>query len=495
MKLKSGKTLDIALNEEKFYFPGERLQGNVIVHPKNPTKTSYIMLKFIGEVLLTVKDKETIVLFQETKQLRLSGDDKTFVLEAKPYTFPFEFEVPQNVDLTSSMEFAKKARVRYTLTAIHHRPMVPETFCNKAEYVVPILEYLDIEEAQFKASQEKSVSVSKSLNKLCHLRVTTPHIGYARGSIVHVGATLNFVEPLVVTKGLKVSLVRIADIRHGRHRYTKEEVLRSVVHDINIYGPFNFTQAISCQLPIPTSTPPTIGFRGTTLRMYYQVRVRAKLNEEKKAEVNLPIVVGTWPRADIPIDDDDDDESITYMSDTHSEPTSESFRLSLNGNYRASFASSATHIRPPATTTNHPNQSVDRSDSNASSRRSYASSIQSWDSLSRNTSLSMPDTPQSRNDPSEQLLHIRRSSRTPYDHATASFLPTSPVAQQPPPPPAPANKHVPILQPILSGGLDDIIDSSSSDDDDDDGDLLRILQKKRRSAQRMQRKQMMHHGM
>lgn len=62
------------------------------------------MLKFIGEVLLTIKDKETIVLFQETKQLRLSGDDKTFVLEAKPYTFPFEFEVPQNVDLTSSME-------------------------------------------------------------------------------------------------------------------------------------------------------------------------------------------------------------------------------------------------------------------------------------------------------------------------------------------------------------------------------------------------------
>lgn len=29
MKLKSGKTLDIALNEEKFYFPGERLQGEI----------------------------------------------------------------------------------------------------------------------------------------------------------------------------------------------------------------------------------------------------------------------------------------------------------------------------------------------------------------------------------------------------------------------------------------------------------------------------------
>lgn len=264
-------------------------------------------------------------------------------------------------------------------------------------------------------------------------------------------------------------------------------MLRSVVHDINIYGPFNFTQAISCQLPIPTTTPPTIGFRGTTLRMYYQVRVRAKLNEEKKAEVNLPIVVGTWPRADIPIDDDDD-ESITYMSDTQSEPASESFRLSLSGNYRTSFASSATHIRSTthATINTSQHQSVDRSDSNGSSRQSYASSIQSWDSLSRNTSLSMPDTPQSRNE--DQLLHIRRSSRTPYDHATSSFL------SQPPPttPPASANKHVPILQPIIAGGLNDMIDSSSSDDDDDDGDLLRILQKKKRSAQRMQRQQMMH---
>lgn len=27
MKLKSGKTLDITLNEEKFYFPGEHLRG------------------------------------------------------------------------------------------------------------------------------------------------------------------------------------------------------------------------------------------------------------------------------------------------------------------------------------------------------------------------------------------------------------------------------------------------------------------------------------
>ncbi|CAO3600244.1 unnamed protein product [Absidia cylindrospora] len=71
---KASKVIDIRLYEEKFYFPGETIKGDVIVHPKSPTKTNHIVVRFSGQVLISVKDKETINLFSETKILPISTE-------------------------------------------------------------------------------------------------------------------------------------------------------------------------------------------------------------------------------------------------------------------------------------------------------------------------------------------------------------------------------------------------------------------------------------
>lgn len=129
---KGSKTINVHLNEEKFYFPGDTISGRhrhlisgnracfvivsslslslardlgiVIVHPKSPTKTNQIRLRFSGQVHLALKDKETISLFQETKTIPVSSDgsSKYHILEAKQHTFAFEFTVPK--DLPSSLE-------------------------------------------------------------------------------------------------------------------------------------------------------------------------------------------------------------------------------------------------------------------------------------------------------------------------------------------------------------------------------------------------------
>ncbi|KAI8081380.1 uncharacterized protein BX664DRAFT_340245 [Halteromyces radiatus] len=414
---KNTKTIDIRLHEEKFYFPGETIKGAVTIHPKSPTKTNHIVIRFSGQVFISVKDKEVINLFSKTKILPISTIEDTkssHVLDAKQHSFPFEFVVPD--DLPSTMEFGKrKARVKYILTAIHDRPMVPESLCAKVSYTVPILELIDVTKTPFINSQEKSMDIllpGAKYNKKCQTTASMPRFGYTRGEIVPLKIVINHFEAFSLQNALEVELVRTVEIRTQKNTASTEDILKVVKQDIKIIGPYNFSQSTTCQLMIPTSTPPTIRFKDKTLHIHYKVRVRVKLSSTKKSvsSLEMPFVVGTWPRADIPIDDDDDDELIELLGETmlsddddddddNSNPGNNDLdRKDTNhssthhNRYSIMSASSATTLALQK------NDRVGRSDSTQSrvSHRSIGS-ISSWRSsqslennnLSRNTSTSM----------------------------------------------------------------------------------------------------------
>ncbi|KAG0166636.1 ph-response sensor protein [Apophysomyces sp. BC1034] len=317
-QVKGHKSIDIRLDEEKFYFPGETIRGVVALHPKSPTKTNHIRMKFVGEVFLSLKDKESIQLFQKGITIPVASADssKSRVLDAKPHRFAFEFVVPDDLHLPSSMELdRKKAWIRYTLTAIHGRPMVPESLCAKAEYTVPILEFLDITAPIYSTSQEKVTEIvlpKAKYSEQCQVRVSIPRFGVTRGDIVPVNVVINHYKEFHGKQALQVELVRIVEIRTAKSTVTKEQILRSVRHDLSIVGPYNFSHSKVSQLLIPTSTPPTIRYKDKMLRVHYKICVQVNLSAKKKPKpvelciVELPIVIGTWPRADIPIDDDDE---------------------------------------------------------------------------------------------------------------------------------------------------------------------------------------------
>lgn len=148
--VKSSNTVSITLDEEKFYFPGEALKGTithaawfegiiymfynaasllpamrcsiccmnadncalyirsgkVLVHPKHPTKANHVVLRFAGELAFDHKDKETVSLFNRSQILTVArdADSKPCVLEPRLHSFPFEFIVPEGLDLPSAME-------------------------------------------------------------------------------------------------------------------------------------------------------------------------------------------------------------------------------------------------------------------------------------------------------------------------------------------------------------------------------------------------------
>lgn len=64
-------------------------------------KVNPIIIKFSGAIFISAKDKEAIPLFQNVKLLPIN-EGKSKILEAKQYTFPFEFLVPK--DLPSAMD-------------------------------------------------------------------------------------------------------------------------------------------------------------------------------------------------------------------------------------------------------------------------------------------------------------------------------------------------------------------------------------------------------
>lgn len=307
----TNKILEVRLEEEKFYFPGETIKGLVIVHPKNAIKVNLIQLKFSGQVYVHLKEKETDTLFQESLTLSVcpnSTSSKQTTLDPSEHTFPFKFIVPKNLNLPSSMEFGKKGHIRYTIHALLDRPMLPESLCPKVEYPVSLLEYIDIEKAQFKVPQEKSQDIMlphAKYNQKCMVKASMPRLGFTRGDIVPLKVTVDHFTSYSRKDSVKVELVRTVEIRTAKHTVFKEAVLRTTHYGVDLKEP-NLSQSIVCQMLIPTSTPPSIRYKDKVLRFHYKIRVSVLFEGDVTSTLDLPIVVGTWPRAAVPIEDDDD---------------------------------------------------------------------------------------------------------------------------------------------------------------------------------------------
>lgn len=63
--------------------------------------------------------------------------------------------------------------------------MLPESLCPKVEYPVSLLEYIDIEKAQFKVPQEKSQDIMlphAKYNQKCMVKAAMPRLGFTRGN-------------------------------------------------------------------------------------------------------------------------------------------------------------------------------------------------------------------------------------------------------------------------------------------------------------------------
>lgn len=306
-----------------------------------------------------LKEKETNTLFQNTLVLSVypnSTSPKQTTLDASEHGFPFQFVVPKNLNLPSSMEVrraSERERTRLTpgyISSLAKRatsatqsahcstgPWYQNRCVQRSSMPYPcwntlISKRINLEYPKRKVRTlccpKQSTTKNAWWEHRCLAWVSQevtrpkPHKNTAnptlklKGDIVPLKVNIDHFTSFSRKNGVTVDLVRTVEIRTSRHTVFKETVLRSTQYDMDIKAS-NHQQAMLCQLLIPTSTPPSIRYKDKVLRFHYKVRVSVSFGDKSKCTLDMPIVIGTWPRAAVPIEDDDDASSVHDMDDAN----------------------------------------------------------------------------------------------------------------------------------------------------------------------------------
>ncbi|GAA5805680.1 hypothetical protein EDC94DRAFT_698755 [Helicostylum pulchrum] len=306
----------IDLKQERYFFPGEDVSGDIVLDLKKETKTKNIKVVLEGLVDLGGR---TMVLFSKSVLTAEAPDgEKYYALDPHTHRFPFMITIPTSKEckVPSTLEISKLLKVSYRLTATYNK--VFTMFSASATCFINVLEEINVESPEyrndFKVEKElyltgahKPVRVSTIIGKRAAVKGDTIPISI---KIEHIGV-------MVRDKAISVQLLR--SVYYGRNmtELFGPKVLKEVTANIEISGPVSFTKTFKLNLAIPKDTCPTVYKSGQSFKIEYTIHVSVNLNEENPYRketsqefvlFNLPFTVGTCPKLTFNIDDDEDDE-------------------------------------------------------------------------------------------------------------------------------------------------------------------------------------------
>lgn len=309
----------IELKQERYYFPGDHVAGDIVLDLKKPTKTNSIKISLEGYA--EIGGKMISIYSKSIHVAEPPEGEKSHLLEARTHRFPFELEIPQPSEkkLPSTLKIPKLLKVKYKITAVHNRPyMIVEKLCSTATEIVTILEKINVESDHFKG--EYSVSTELALtgeSKKVKVIATLGKRAALKGDTIPITVTIHHTGATAKKKGIQVQLLRYVYYGKNRNEVFGPKVLSETSTDIDISG-LNFTKSFQLKLTTPkTSLCPTVDKSCDVFKIEYNIRVKINLNEENRfrtdrandiVSFNMPIIIGTLPQYDFNIDDDDEEE-------------------------------------------------------------------------------------------------------------------------------------------------------------------------------------------
>ncbi|KAI8330768.1 hypothetical protein BC941DRAFT_506167 [Chlamydoabsidia padenii] len=354
LKLNNKKEFYIDLDENKYYFPGDLVKGTVVLNLDKTAKTNHIRITLTGQVNAegssnsssTTTSSSTSsgnnnniqILALPSLYVAKAPINKTHVLAAQSHRFPFEFQLPTKDPLPSSLKL-KKNRIRYMLTAVHDRPLVPGILARQTKKELRVLERIDITRPEYGArshvvksvtgdeeddgTKKKKNSNSNRKKKNIKAGLTLPRYAVVRGDILPLEIQLDHYRGFAREEAIKIELIR--RIYNGKNRCNMSEQKSIKTFMLGIKIPENTChQTIHTKLSIPTDTPPTVSSEsGRILAVDYAIRATINLNDplfslgtlttyrqRQQYIVNLEsnLLVGTYPLPNVSIDDDNDDD-------------------------------------------------------------------------------------------------------------------------------------------------------------------------------------------
>ncbi|KAK4514353.1 uncharacterized protein ATC70_001946 [Mucor velutinosus] len=310
----------IELSQERYYFPGEDISGDVILDLKKATKTNNIRVTLEGMVEIGGR---SMLLFTKSALIAESpeGDQKSHYLEPHTHRFPFRMTIPSSKDckVPSTLEITKLLKVSYRLVAIYNKAYTLEKFCPTASVSINILEDINVDKAEFAGEQriEKELLLSGETTRKVRVSTVVAKRAAVKGDVIPISVTIEHIGVMVRDKALSIQLLRSVYYGRNKSELFGPKVIRQITSNIEIPGPISFTKTFDMQLPIPSSICPTVDKSGSTFKIEYSLRVTINLNEENPHRpetagdiviFNVPFVIGTYPKLAFNIDDDDDEE-------------------------------------------------------------------------------------------------------------------------------------------------------------------------------------------
>ncbi|KAI9302012.1 hypothetical protein BJ944DRAFT_127850 [Cunninghamella echinulata] len=206
------KEFYINLFNDRYYFPGDIIKGEVVLDLDKPTKTNCIRVTLSGDVQ---SDGSTITLISKTWYLATSplNDGKAYMLDAQQHRFPFEFTIPTDEGpFPSAAQISSTIGVKYTLAAYHDRPFVFfDKFVTQVKQDIRILERIDVSQPEYcakgKVYEESPVFGSNDPRKI-QLSVVLPRYAIVRGDILPIELKIKSYKPIIQEEGIKLYLIR-----------------------------------------------------------------------------------------------------------------------------------------------------------------------------------------------------------------------------------------------------------------------------------------------
>ena len=287
-------------NGDKPFFPGQSINGKVVLHCREKKTVRAIYLNLIGRgyvkwtesggnnTTVTYKAEESYFNFR----VKLWGDGQNSQqLEAGNYEFPFSLQLPSS-PMPSSYE-GSFGNIRYWLEARLDRPRKTD---HVTKFAFTLLERVDLEAFRENLIHPLRFEKEKTICCLCcqsgpvSFAVSTDHGGYCAGENILVTARVENNSNLAVGK-LQAKLIRKVDF-HARGKTRSRKILVSQMHVSSIAATETFDWNRK-PLLIP-ACPPTSSMCGI-IHIRYVLHVTLVLPFAIDIVAKFPITIGTVP--------------------------------------------------------------------------------------------------------------------------------------------------------------------------------------------------------
>lgn len=301
--------VDFAGNKRTFY-PGEILQGSIVLKTKKELKLRGIRVLFRGESRVrwteshttgsgsnrrtshrTYSNHEDHINVMATiygKDPNQSGDNP--VLAAGDYTFPFNFQIP-STSLPTSYE-GRHGHIRYWLKVIIDRPW---RFDITTKVAFTIIQFVDINVPHL--LNPVQMEENRSVGWLCcaagNLTVTaqTDRGGYCPGEAICVSAYINNqMKREVIAVELILDQRTVFISSQGKSRTVNTEVAK-----VTREGVPRFTDAHLQMVPVAVPSLPPSMTGNRCIHIIYTLRVKVRIPWSTNSVLAFPITIGSIP--------------------------------------------------------------------------------------------------------------------------------------------------------------------------------------------------------